>query len=121
MNIPKAALRLLPLTAVLLPLASCGSGGGGGSAGIGGSASVLQYHKRPSRDGLYIDSLARGSAIAGTRPTPGFSALVTGPVYSQPLFIENGVPGKDLLIVATEQNEVVALDAATGTRVWSRT
>lgn len=47
---------------------------------------------------------------------------VTGQVYAQPLYFHDTQANRDLLIVATEDNQVVAFDAqsraATGTKVW---
>jgi hypothetical protein len=42
-------------------------------------------------------------------------------VYAQPLYWDGGDGGQDLLIVATQRNEVIAFDPLTGARVWSRT
>jgi hypothetical protein len=67
------------------------------------SGDVLQYHANGARDGLYID------------PAP-----VQGPVYAQPLYVTNGPVGKAALIVVTERNEVLALDAGSGARLWTK-
>src|SRR5262249_36653535 len=39
-------------------------------------------------------------------------------VYAQPLYVEDGPGGVPVLIVATESNAVVALDAIYGAQVW---
>jgi hypothetical protein len=39
-------------------------------------------------------------------------------IYAQPLFVD-GMGGQDLVVVATEQNNVYALDGATGAQVWT--
>jgi hypothetical protein len=53
---------------------------------------------------------------------PSFAASIKGPTYAQPLYFEspNG-SANDLLITATEQNEVSAFSAATGMVVWQKT
>src|SRR5439155_1328025 len=42
-------------------------------------------------------------------------------VYAQPLYWDGGEGGQDLLLIATQNNEVIALDPLTGSRIWSRT
>lgn len=108
--------------------APAGTGGGGGTteAGTGGTApptpagnaSVLQYHKNSNRDGVYVDAAFTRTAAAGLKKA--YSVPIAGPTYAQPLFFENGPGGKDLVIVATEQNEVSALNAADGAVVWRK-
>jgi len=102
-------------------LALGGAGGtGGASAGSMGDASVLQYHKHASRDGLYVDAAFTKAAAAKLHRDKTFTATVSGQVFAQPLYVEGGPGGKDLVIVATEQNEVTALDAQSGSVVWQR-
>ncbi|HMI90582.1 MAG TPA: PQQ-binding-like beta-propeller repeat protein [Polyangiales bacterium] len=106
-----------------------GNGGAGGApeGGAGGTtppppssgASVLQYHKNSNRDGLYVDAAFTRTAAAGLKKA--YSVAIAGPTYAQPLFVENGAMGKDIVIVATERNEVSALDAADGAVVWRKT
>jgi len=43
-----------------------------------------------------------------------------GPVYAQPLYLAAAAGGADLVIAATAQNRVYALNAATGAEVWNR-
>src|SRR5438309_175035 len=104
-------------------LAGCGgnSSSSDGGSGDGGCASncpaagpsVLQHHMNPSRDGVYTDSALSRAAAAGLHRDATFSAKVNGPTYAQPLFLD-GKGGRDLLFVATEQNQVTAFDAAGG-------
>src|SRR6185437_16518279 len=52
-------------------------------------------------------------------PDAGFKASIEGHVYAQPLFWRgNGDNG--IVLVATESNNVYALDGATGKTVWQR-
>lgn len=81
-------------------------------------ADVLQHHLNPTRDGLYIEPLITQSAAASTRRDASFSASIPGPTYAQPLYIANGAGGRPTLIVATEQNAVVALNASNGSQIW---
>ena len=98
-----------------------GGGAGGGTSGLDAGASVYQHHNHDSRDGLYVVPGFTRAAVAGLHRDPGFSATINGPTYAQPLFIDQGVQGRDALIVATERNEVYALDAATGAVLWHNT
>src|SRR5215468_10776826 len=79
---------------------------------------VLQHHLNGTRDGAYVDPLITRAAAAGTHRDKTFSASLPGPTYAQPLYVTNGPGGRPALIVATEQNSVVALDAADGSQIW---
>jgi hypothetical protein len=104
-----------------------GTGGAGGSVGSGGSTlvidagpSVLQHHKNPSRDGVYIDAAFTKTAAAKLHMDTTFKATTMGPTYAAPLYLAGAAGGKDLVFVATEQNQVYALDASSGAVVWQK-
>jgi hypothetical protein len=101
--------------------ASGGSDGGADLAPGFGPESVLQHHKHPSRDGLYIEPAITTAAAAKMHIDSTFNAPLTGPVYAQPLYVDGGPNGRDLVIVATEDNEIDAFDAASGQVVWQKT
>ena len=85
-------------------------------------ASVLQHHLHATRDGLYSDPTITRAAAATTHADPNFHASIKGPVYAQPLFIDaHGAPGDDTLVVVTEEDSVIALNAATGAQRWMKT
>lgn len=91
--------------------------------GIIGSASadnVLAYHNGAARSGAYVVPGLTLAAAHNLHLDSGFRAKVSGHVYAQPLFF-HPAGGRSLLIVATESNAVVALDAKTGATVWQRT
>src|SRR5262249_24172340 len=48
-----------------------------------------------------------------------FDGTVSGNVYAQPLYIEGG-PNGPVVIAVTESNNIYALDAITGTKIWQR-
>jgi hypothetical protein len=98
-----------------------GAGGAGGSGPVTGpgAVSVLQYHANAKRDGLYVDAAFTRAAAAMIKRDPVFAAPIKGPTYAQPLYVEQG-DGNDLIITATEQNEVSALNATTGMPVWQK-
>jgi hypothetical protein len=84
------------------------------------SADVVMHHDNPSRNGLYIDPLITQAAAQTAHRDPTFNAVLPGPTYAQPLYVANGAGGRATLIVATEQNDIVALDASDGSRIWMR-
>jgi len=49
-----------------------------------------------------------------------FNGTISGNVYSQPLYVENGPGGAAMVIVMTESSNVYALDAITGAVIWQR-
>jgi len=81
---------------------------------------VLQHHLNGTRDGAYVDPLLNQKAAAATHRDKAFNAPLPGPVYGQPLYVSNGPGGKAALIVATEQNDVLALDATSGAQIWMK-
>src|SRR5256886_8963963 len=81
---------------------------------------VTQFHNHESRDGLYIDSAFTQSAGVNLTRDLNFDGTIFGNVYAQPLYIEGGPSGKAMIIVATESNNVYALDAGNGTIIWQR-
>jgi PQQ enzyme repeat. len=81
---------------------------------------VTQFHNHESRNGLYIDFAFTQSAAANLARDLNFGGTIVGNVYGQPLYIENGPGGKAMIIVATESNNVYALDASNGTIIWQR-
>lgn len=49
-----------------------------------------------------------------------FSTALEGAVNAQPLFVDRRGAGPDLVLVATELNQVSAIDASTGALIWRR-
>jgi len=81
---------------------------------------VTQFHNHDSRDGLYIDSAFTPSAAANLARDLNFDGTISGNVYAQPLYIEDGPGGTAIVIAATESNNVYALDAVDGSVIWER-
>src|SRR5215475_5620769 len=75
---------------------------------------VLQHHLHGTRDGLYIDPHMTHAAAVTIRRDSTFRAPLPGPVHAQPLYVTGGPGGRAAFMVATEQNMVLALDAANG-------
>jgi outer membrane protein assembly factor BamB len=99
-----------------------GDAGTSGSTGTGGAASgsvsVLMHHNNLQRTGVYVDR-AFMNVASPTIDTTFANAKVTGNVYAQPLYLAGANGGPDLVIVATEMNNVYAFNAATGAQVWT--
>ncbi|HEY4392478.1 MAG TPA: PQQ-binding-like beta-propeller repeat protein [Polyangia bacterium] len=115
-------MRSIILTGFLAFVLGCSSSGGG-------RASVLQHHNDLARDGLYIDPGLTQVAVSGTADASRgglqldasfANATVVGQVYAQPLYLAGRGSTPDLVIVATEMNNVYAFDAGTGTQVWMK-
>ncbi len=98
-------------------------GGDASPAGDGSApapADVLQHHKNPSRDGVYVDPGFSAQAAAGLHADATFAGKLTGAVYAQPLWVSSGPGGQEAFLVATEENHVTAIDA-TGAVLWDKT
>jgi hypothetical protein len=81
---------------------------------------VTQFHNHDSRDGLYVDSAFTQGAAANLARDLNFDGTIVGNVYAQALYLDNGPSGTATIIVATESNNVYALNAADGTVIWER-
>jgi hypothetical protein len=81
---------------------------------------VTQKNNHPSRDGLYIDAAFTPGNAANLVRDVNFNGTISGNVYAQPLYIEGG-PNGPMIIVVTASNNIYALNATTGTVIWSRT
>src|SRR5436309_15858719 len=81
---------------------------------------VTQEHNNLSRDGLYIDDAFTPSNAANLTRDLNFDGTISGHVYAQPLYIEDGANGP-MIIAVTESNNVYAVNATTGTVIWQRT
>src|ERR1700745_2920722 len=75
---------------------------------INAQVAVTQEHNNLSRDGLYTDSAFTSSAAASIARDLNFNGTISGNVYAQPLYIENGPGGAAMVIVATESNNIYA-------------
>jgi hypothetical protein len=79
---------------------------------------VTEYHNHDSRDGLYVDPAFTLAAAANLKRDLSFNGAISGNVYAQPLYIENGPGGKSMVIAVTESDNVYALDARDGSVIW---
>ena len=83
--------------------------------------SVLTYHGSLDRAGRYVVPGLTYERARGLHLDASFHAAFQGEVYAQPLFWRPPGSGARVLIVATEEDEVYALDAKSGAEVWKRT
>ena len=75
---------------------------------INAQVNVTQEQNNLSRNGLYTDSAFTPSAAASVTRDLNFNGAISGNVYAQPLYIENGPGGVSMVIVVTESNNVYA-------------
>lgn len=95
-------------------------GGPGPDAMPVAPGSVLTHHNGPTRQGIYTAPALTSSAAAGMHLDPTFDAPITGNSYAQPLYLTDPGGGPDLVIAATEANNVYGLNAADGSVVWQK-
>lgn len=105
---------------LVIPLVACLVEGAvaADSGDVRGNSGVLEHHGNAGRSGMFVVPTLTLERARQLHRDPSFHADVAGPVYAQPLYWR--VPGSNqaLLLVATEQNFVYALDAATGRVIW---
>jgi hypothetical protein len=80
--------------------------------------SVTTYHNSLNRTGAYTVPGLTFAAAKKLHRVAGFNPTISGDVYAQPLYWEQGSGKPPLLIVATESNLVYALNANSGAAVW---
>jgi hypothetical protein len=79
---------------------------------------VPQHHNHSNRDGLYVDPAFTYAASTNLTRDLDFNGAISGNVYAQPLYIEDGPGGQAMVIAVTESNNVYALNAASGSVIW---
>ncbi len=79
---------------------------------------IATYHADAARSGNYITPGLTWQAAKTLRRDAGFNAELRGNIYAQPLYWKPPGSPRGELIVATEADEVAAIDAATGRLIW---
>ena len=81
---------------------------------------MTTFHNNQARTGVYVDAALTRAAVAGIHIDTTFAnTAIMGPVYAQPLYLGGaGSSQPDMVVVATGQNRVYALNASTGAEVW---
>jgi PQQ enzyme repeat len=90
------------------------------SRGVSEEHLVLTYHTHPDRSGNFIVPALTWVRSRALRLDVAFHAQVSGQVYAQPLYWREAGSISSMLLIATEDNIVYALDAVTGKEIWSR-
>jgi len=95
---------------------------GNGSATPAASAerSVLTYHGDPARSGHFVVPSLSWDRARALHLDESFRPHISGHVYAQPLFWTSPRSSSGVLIVASEDNVVQAVDAVNGNQIWSR-
>jgi hypothetical protein len=83
-------------------------------------ATVPTYHADAERSGHYVFPGLTWTTAPNMRMDRAFDGRVAGNIYAQPLYWHPAGANVGLVIVATEDNSVTALDSKTGVAVWER-
>lgn len=92
-----------------------------GAPASGAAQSITTYHNGPQRHGAYVMPGLTRTAAANMQLDSDFSGTISGNVYAQPLFWKSSAVPKGEVLVATESDQVVALNPATGATLWTAT
>ena len=90
---------------------------------IGGhchAQSVLSYHGSADRSGNFIVPALNWERARLLHLDPSFQPQFAGHLYAQPLFWRPPGSASGVLIVATENDDVHAIDAKSGSQLWTR-
>jgi hypothetical protein len=82
--------------------------------------SVLGYHGSADRSGNFIVPAQNWERARSLHLDPGFHPQFAGHLYAQPLYWQPPGSASGVLIVATENDEVYAIDAMSGSQLWMR-
>jgi hypothetical protein len=82
--------------------------------------SILGYHADPGRSGNFIVPSLTSDRATSLQLDGNFHARVSGHVYAQPLYWRGSESSSGVLLVATEDNIVHAIDAMSGQEIWQR-
>jgi outer membrane protein assembly factor BamB len=111
--------RLALLSRPLLLMACLGCAPPGYAADdAAATREVLEHHENAARTGLFVVPSLTWERARNVHRDANFHADVDGAVYAQPLYWKAPGSARPLLVVATEQNLVYALDAETGATAW---
>jgi hypothetical protein len=82
--------------------------------------SVRGYHGSPDRSGNFIVPALNWERARSLHLDPSFHPQFPGHLYAQPLYWQPPGSASGVLIVATESDDVHAIDARSGTQLWTR-
>src|ERR1051326_4860862 len=81
---------------------------------------IATYHGRPDRSGNFTMPTFTWEQARTLRLNQNFAPRFTGNLYAQPLHWMPAGKAAGILIVASESNNVVAINAADGSTLWQR-
>ena len=87
-------------------------------AGACRAQSVLTYHGSSDRHGNFIAPSLNWQRARSLHLDPSFQPRFSGHVYAQPLYWQPPGSSTAMLIVATEDDSVHAIDAKSGQEIW---
>jgi hypothetical protein len=82
--------------------------------------SVLTYHADIGRSGHFVVPSLTWERARSLHLDPGFQPRFSGHLYAQPLYWQPPGSSIPMLIVATEDDGVHAVDARSGNEIWAR-
>ena len=89
-------------------------------SGTAYAQSVLTYHGNADRSGNFVVPALTWERARNIHLDPGFHPRITGHLYAQPLYWRPPGSAAGQLLVATEDNNVYAIDAGSGREIWTR-
>ncbi len=108
-------MRVLTGLSLLALSLLAGMPAGANQADIG-----VVYHADPARTGNYVVPGLTWNSAATLRRSPTFSGAVMGNIVAEPLYWQQGGDnGRAEILVATDQNNVYALDPGDGHALWT--
>jgi PQQ enzyme repeat len=82
--------------------------------------SVVTYHGNAGRSGNFTMPALTWERARNIHLDPSFRPLISGHLYAQPLYWRPPGSASGQLLVATEDNNVYAIDAGSGREIWVR-
>jgi hypothetical protein len=89
-------------------------------SGTAYAQSVLTYHGSADRSGNFIVPALTWERARNIHLDPSFRPAISGHLYAQPLYWRPPGSASGLLLAATEDNDVYAIDAGSGREIWVR-
>jgi len=89
-------------------------------SGTAYAQSVLTYHGGADRSGNFIVPELTWERARNIHLDPSFRPTISGHLYAQPLYWRPPGAASGLLLAATEDNNVYAIDAGSGREIWVR-